>query len=283
MITNLTPKQKAAIPEYFNKWAKVGYSTERLDPSKTKQAFEWAYQLAGYQSPEVIIVDSPLAAQKKACQLTGENRAHPNHNYQWYWTGYYGFYDYILNELFPEKKGDFHLLEDALFFIQNSHYFVYFDDKVIVSQRPTEIHVDSENDHRLHNELGPALKYADGYSVYALDGVLITEEMLMKVNSKLDASSILGIENADQRVVCTKYFGVGNMLTELEAKELDSFKWYKLYQVELEGETEKLLELKNPSEPKTHYEFVPPHVESCQQAMAVRCGLELFTNPKLEA
>lgn len=278
MITKLTPKQEEMIPVYLKKWLDIGYNTDRFDEAKTKEVMTWAYELAGYQPPEVLIVDSPKAAQELACKLTGVNKIHNNHNYQWYWSNYYGFYDYILNEIFPEKKADFPLLEKIIELNKHSHYFVYFDNRVIVSQRPTSIKVDEEG--RLHNELGPALEYADGYKIYALDGIRITEKQFMWVKSKLDGSKIMSITNVEQRLVCIKYFGVGQLLSHLDSKVVDEYKDYKLHEVTIEGDRNKLLEMQNPSEPKKHYEFVPPEITSCKSAMAWRAGLEVYTPPK---
>ena len=44
---------------------------------------------------------------------------------------------------------------------------------------------------------------------------------------------------------------------------------------------EKLLEMQNPSEPKKHYEFVPPEVQTVNQALAWRIGwkLDAFKEP----
>lgn len=55
-------------------------------------------------------------------------------------------------------------------------WFLPCQSTVIVSQNPTEIHVANE---KLHNTEGPAIKYADGFGVFVVDGV--RKENLMEV------------------------------------------------------------------------------------------------------
>ena len=37
--------------------------------------------------------------------------------------------------------------------------------------------------------------------------------------------------------------------------------------------------MKNPSEPKTHYEWVEPHIKTCVEALAWRRGIDIFSEP----
>ena len=73
------------------------------------------------------------------------------------------------------------------------------------------------------------------------------------------------------------------MLSELGAKSLNKFNDYELFSINIEGSDERLLKMQNPSEPKIHYEWVSPEINTCQEAMAWRCGFKLYTNPKMEA
>jgi len=122
------------------------------------------------------------------------------------------------------------------------------------------------------------MKFKDGYEFYALHNIRIEKEML-----NYNAKEIMAVENVEQRLVLIKNFGVENMLKELDSKIIDTFKEYVLHSVLIEGNKEKLLQMQNPSEPKVHYEFVPPEIETCQQAMAWRFGLDLYVNPVMKA
>jgi len=182
-----------------------------------------------------------------------------------------------LNELLPEKIKEFAKFRSFISHIKNLHLFIPFNGMVFHSDRPLEIHLD--DDKRIHNQLGSGLLYRDSYSLYAFDGIIVDKKILDNCKDKKSANKILSLKNVEQRLVAIKYFGVENMLKKLKSKSRDKFKEYELLSVEIEGSRENLLKMRNPSEPKTHYEFVPPEINTCQEAMAWRCGFKLYTNP----
>jgi hypothetical protein len=61
-IEKLTQKQEALIPVYREKWRRIALSTAAIDPQKSSNAIKAAYELIGYQEPEIIVCDSPFAA-----------------------------------------------------------------------------------------------------------------------------------------------------------------------------------------------------------------------------
>jgi hypothetical protein len=146
---------------------------------------------------------------------------------------------------------------------------------------------------RLHSTEGPAWSYADGFCGYALDGVEVPEFVIDAIAGKIPAQKVLELTNVEQRLVAIKYVGAGNLLNALDGKVLcqkgavqaDGRPEYVLHQISLNGTPEKLLEMQNPSEPKRHYEFVPPEVTSCTEALAWRIGWDLkaFKEPKAKA
>lgn len=153
---------------------------------------------------------------------------------------------------------------------------------VFVSDNPKKIVKDQQG--RLHSTEGQALEYSDGYGLYSLDGVRIDKELFDLVAEKKDANKVMAIKNVEQRLVCIKYFGMGNMRTQLKAKTLDTKgNDYELYSIELEGSKEKVLRMKNPSEEKWHDEFVPPEIETVNQALAWRIGWDSFKEPIVKA
>ncbi|MBD2185100.1 hypothetical protein [Planktothrix sp. FACHB-1355] len=59
-IEKLTPQQEALIPVYREKWRKIALSTEAIDRQKAANSIKVAYELIGYQEPEIIFCDSPF-------------------------------------------------------------------------------------------------------------------------------------------------------------------------------------------------------------------------------
>lgn len=64
IIAQLTPKQKALISIYQEKWRKIILSTEPINREKAAEAIKTAYNLIGEDEPDVIFFDSPYEASK---------------------------------------------------------------------------------------------------------------------------------------------------------------------------------------------------------------------------
>jgi len=78
---------------------------------------------------------------------------------------------------------------------------------VVVCDRPTEIHREQVeeagwNSHRLHNPTGPAIAFRDGWSMWAINGVIATEQIVMAPET-LTMADVWAETNAEvRRVMC---------------------------------------------------------------------------------
>lgn len=61
-IKKLTPEQEAELPVIREKWKGIALSTERIDRQKATVAVTVAYRVLNLNQPEILFVDSPLAA-----------------------------------------------------------------------------------------------------------------------------------------------------------------------------------------------------------------------------
>jgi hypothetical protein len=95
----------------------------------------------------------------------------------------------------------------------------FYDDTVVFQHRPEVIKFDDEK--RLHCETGPAIRYRDGYSVYAWHGVRVPSDWIEK-NSELTAQIALTWENIEQRRCACEILGWATILRELDSKVIDS-------------------------------------------------------------
>ncbi len=166
----------------------------------------------------------------------------------------------------------------------HSNWVYPYQNIAVMSEKPTEIHMANQ---RIHRDLGPAILYADGFAVYALDGVRMPDWVVMTPAELLDVTKILKLPNVEQRLLAIKKFGAHNMLGHLGGKSISrknaflnnaGFE-YELFEISIEGSKEKLLKMKNPSEEKIHYEFVTPEIETVDQALAWRIGWKTFKEP----
>ena len=90
-----------------------------------------------------------------------------------------------------------------------------FSGAVIITDRPSVIALDGEK--RLHCGTGPAIKYRDGFAVYAWHGVRIPDDW---IGGGLDAKTAVTWPNVEQRRAAIEILGWQNVLSALDAKSL---------------------------------------------------------------
>jgi hypothetical protein len=322
MISALTKAQEDQIPVYFKKWENIGYRTETVNKEKCNSAISFLYtKLLSKEAPKhIIYLDSPMAVQRAANLIdnTGysskettaelENRinaelAMPRGKksqkyFGWsinnlWWTGYYCFYNYILNELLPEKKPDFALFEEFTVHYANIPSLLMFDEICFVSDFPEEINLDANK--RLHAERKYALVYRDGYGFCSLNGVRVPDSIGLKAAHEVSKEEVLRLTNTEQRAAAMRYVGLANFMDALNAKELDSYKDYKLYTIEIEGvRVGPYLYMVCPSTGRqflegvgdsSKFDNIDTTIKSCQDALkwrAVRASKNLMTKYNME-
>jgi hypothetical protein len=91
------------------------------------------------------------------------------------------------------------------------------DNVVIASEKACSVRWDGER--RLHCETGPAVEYADGYSLYAWRGLAIPEDWITK--GPPAAKDIMRIQNIEQRRIAAEMRGWHNILPEIGAVMID--------------------------------------------------------------
>lgn len=153
-------------------------------------------------------------------------------------------------------------------------WVVPLEGQAIVTPVPAEVHM---RNGVLHNSNGPAITYADGFSVYALNGVMFRGEMTKYISTptdQLDYAEVLSIRNVEQRAEVIKRIGISNLFTRLSPKLLDSSRehGYELYSITLGNyEPRKYLKMLNPSvEGEIHIEAVHPDCKIVNEALSFR-------------
>jgi len=281
MIEELTQKQKDMIPEKVAEWTEVGLCTKPADRTRAENAFEKVYAAASLAPPkEVVWVDSPLEGAK----------IRKSHGVAWHdglgygqmdshWLAFYDFWAACGLEG-PEKL--VHINEIA----RSCCWWWALDTMVIATERPREILLDAQQ--RLHNTEGKAIYWPDGWGVYVVSGVLIRPEDAgwIEDRSVLTAAAITAQRNAEVRRVMTEAFGFDRYLEELGAKVLHEDRDLMgrprlLVQAQVPGQDEALTMIKvinSTPEPDGHHKEyhlrVPPHMKSCNEAVAWTFGLD---------
>lgn len=273
-IKNLTQNQIDNIPHYVEKWKKIGLSTELVNLEKAKKAVIRAYENVGLPAPtQFYVADSPIHAIKLIQSIDPSisekdifsNMAYGNHNADWL-----AFYDYMQTEL----GLDLSKIDPITELSQHTGWISFYEDVVVFQHRPEIIKFDDQ--HRLHSDSGSAIRYRDGFSVYAWHGTSIPSEWIENKNM-LTAKIALTWENVEQRRAACEILGWAKVLNSLDSTVIDE-----------DGDPEigTLLEVNIPEIGKekflkvlcgTRREFalpVPPEMKTALEANAWTFGFE---------
>lgn len=94
-----------------------------------------------------------------------------------------------------------------------------YDDCVIACDKPVTCWNEAK---RLHNADGPAIKFEDGYSLYAWNGTRVTERLIMDPES-YTASEMQNMTNSEEVRALAEKLGWDRFLQKLGTKTIDTW------------------------------------------------------------
>jgi hypothetical protein len=163
---------------------------------------------------------------------------------------------------------------------------VLFWDWAFISAKPEYIHRDGQG--RLHCETGPAVRYPDGFSVFAIHGVRVPEKVVASPET-ITVQEIESKKNAEVRRVMIERYGLERYLMDSGAEEIHRDDFGILYRKALpEDESLVMVKVVNSTpEPdgsfKDYFLRVPPTMERARQAVAwTFCKDENIYNPAFQ-
>jgi hypothetical protein len=122
---------------------------------------------------------------------------------------------------------------------QSCSWWWCFENCVVASERPTVVKMEENRRragmYRLHSMSGPALAFADGWTVHAVHGVRVPAAVIEDQKS-ITTAAIDAEENAEIRRVMVEQYGLARYLKDSGAKLLDESKWGRLWRKELPGD-----------------------------------------------
>jgi hypothetical protein len=298
-ITKLTDAQEARLPEIAQEWINYGLST-KTDREKAASLIPAIYKEGGLEPPaQIIWAESPHAGYKQCKELL-DNKERPlpcygSHDAHWL-AFYAAFYEFGIEEcakLLP-------LMEMA----KCSGWFFPMDEAVILTPNP--IHLSLDDQGRLDDGKRKAIEYPDGWGLYYIHGVAVTEKIVEHPET-ITVADIEGETNAEvRRVMIDRYGwdpsheegtspdgtdpGVGKYIMDAGAEEIHKDKWGTLYRKEVEGD-EPIVTVKvmnSTPEPdgsiKPYFLRVPVEITTAHQAVAWTFGVEADQyNPVVES
>ena len=295
-IEELTQEQKELLSVYRDKWLAIGLSTDPANRAEAERGVWLAYELARLEKPKVVWCLSPLSAGLTRYALLKIDKLEPasvrdsvrdsvgdsvrasvgdsvgDSAYGQHDASWLGFYDYFSNVLRLEKQTE--KLKGLWIISQNAGWFLPHENICWVSERHDVCKLKNGG---IHSEVGPAIHYPDGFSIWALNGVRVPQMLVETPSEKLDAKLILEEKNAEVRREIVRKIGVERVCQKLDAKciskSVDGM--YELLLLDLgDGRNRPYLKMRNPSISTYHIEGVPPEIKTVEQALNWRNGME---------
>jgi hypothetical protein len=312
-IDKLTPEQEAKMPEYVAKWIAIGTNTDRLDPVRTRKTIDQYRALINRPvDVPMIILDNPLEAWA-ACHLitnfgvkiedldaelddvfNGNPKKYdiPSAQLPWqsgsFFAATFSFYDFMFEEVGVEIDAELYAKYKTWEATSQLGCIYPMEEYTIVSEKPTEIHLNFNAANRLHRDGGPALSYAGrgDLKVYSLNGVRVPEYIAVTDEEKLDLDYYKTITNADVKAEFVRKAGIerfkslGKLLDTWQNYQGEEYEWWHKSQYELwdmeaifDGlSSAPYLSMVNQTTDIFHFEGVSPDCQDLKSAIKQRLG-----------
>ena len=182
-------------------------------------------------------------------------------------AGWLGFFD-----AFAEfgLKGQTEKLRGLWMVAESAGWFLPHQNICWIAERPAFLRLEKipgqdEFHNRLHCDDGPAIRFADGWEIYALHGV----RMSQAEHAMDDPRKIIAVQNAEIRAALIRRMGMERMLAHLPHKSLSRSGDYELLSIQLSEQIAdaRYLKMKNQSVPGVwHLEGVHPTCQTVEHA-----------------
>jgi len=293
MINKLNREQESLLGVYREKWTNIGLSCDPCDFGEAKSAAIEAYAAAGLPPPEMFFrFRSPVSAAigtaiikelmrvKGAGAMTSVGASVRDSVGASVWAsvgasvrasvwemtfgshdaGFLGLCEYYRDVLaIPGASKASALIRLG----KCCGWWAAYQNVAIFQDRHETLHRDNLG--RLHAEDGPAVKYRDGWGVWAIHGVRVDEQVVVRPETQ----TIEQIKQEKNEEVRIERFGWARYLDECGAKVVDrrrndiDTQRETLYQMD---DGSKRLRVRDPSTGREYALGVPRDVDTCEAA-----------------
>jgi hypothetical protein len=187
------------------------------------------------------------------------------------WPAWISFY-----KLFEESKlvkyNEFDSMRLNLFadIVDSCGWWYPFENLCIVCDRPEIINIE---DGQLNSENMPAIKFRDGWAIYAINGHLVPEKVIMNPEL-ITLEEIEKEDNSETKRIMIYRYGIGRYLSEIGAKvvDIDSRNGFRSLIKDKKGN--QYLQGTDGSTERVYYMPVPSYVKTCKEAHESICGVD---------
>jgi hypothetical protein len=193
------------------------------------------------------------------------------------WTSFYLFCEHIGAKYTSEARCKLSLWTT----LTGCGWWWPYDKLVIVTGRPSFVGWNNEEPRRIHADGRSAVEYPDGWKVWALNGVHVSQYVAETPAQEIDPSVLLREQNADIRREIVRKVGIERVLRALDAEVVDEqdvlypnmdTQHYQLVQLDLgDGRKRPYLRMSHASMPKLDLvEGVHPDCDTVMAALRWR-------------
>ena len=289
-LESLSPEQLQILEDCYQEGLRQGLVTTPCTLEQVKPIIMNVYEkLLDRKKPkEVFLMRSPLEAWNKVVELAYGPNPSQKPSFIWpYLDGHWSSYYFAWVKAY-KLLGIKDLPLDLLSVYESTVIMdvIYpLEEACVVSNNPTKIKC---RENRLHCDNGAAVQYADGFEVYALNGVrvpkVIVETPLSAVDKKWLQEHFVRQQNAEIRREVVRRVTPTVICSTLGCRTIDTLELppeqggkYELVLLEVGGDRnakEPFLKMVNPSVGTVHFEGVPPTITKVIDAIAWRNGIE---------
>ena len=177
------------------------------------------------------------------------------------WVAFYLYYN-LLGARFDENTLKALFLSAAV--AQSCCWWWPFENIVIICDRPK---VEWDNDEQIHAIEKPAIKFRDGWSLYAFHGTTIPKEWGEKKEDEWEPEWLLKTDNQEYRRILVEVCGYEKIMHKLNSELIDAVDSMELRRiVNIDVEAVLLLKVKCPSTNAFYCLRVPPYMRNCETA-----------------
>ena len=151
-----------------------------------------------FLSSEKGKLDNVKKKHRKTMQDSLRNFCWGNHEY--HWVQFYKFCDEVNIPYDKSKAAQLPFWEKV---DSSAGWWSPYDGVVVMCDRPSAFNIDTNRD--LHCENGPAVQYRDGWTIWAIEGHVFDEKVVMRPHEQTLAE-INGEENADMKAIRIKRY-----------------------------------------------------------------------------
>lgn len=261
--TELSPEQLLFIEEFKEEVREImfGGNTD-IEEEKLQRGVNIVYEEVGQSPPKIVITDSPKGALEYLESKGLDKAAYLHGSLDLFWMA-----AYKLSEAFGQGNKNTKTLEALWDISTQCEWWWAFEGLCVVSRKCSQVMWDEYD--CLHSSTGPAIRYIDGFSLYAWHGVDVPQRWIDEGPTVEEA---FNEENVEMRRVAFEILGWDKVLENLDTKILDEDKdpmIGSLLQVDLPGLGEEVfLKVKCGTGRDNIVLPVPPDMKSAKQANA---------------